>query len=114
VNVASAEADPESLLQKMQSLIAVRKSQPTFAIGDSQFLAQAQTQCLVLLRSYQHDHILCIHNLSNKKQILELDLSEFTGRNLFDLINKSDFKIINEDHMRFTIDPYGFNWLKIK
>lgn len=113
VNVARAKAEPESVMKKMQSLIAVRKSQPTFAMGSFQFLAQDQTQCLVLLRSHQHDHILCIHNLSNKKQILELDLSEFTGRKLFDLINNSDFENIHEVQMRFSINPYGFYWLKI-
>ncbi len=113
INVVNAETNPQSLLNKMRPLIAARKSQPTFSLGDYQFLAKDQTQCLVLLRNYNNDHILCLNNLSDEQQNLELNLSNFNGRKLFDLIQKTDFEEITKAKMRFSIEPYGFYWLKV-
>ena len=114
VNVALAEKDPESLLNKMRKLISIRKSQPTLSLGDYRFLAKDQTQCLVLLRSYQDEHILCIHNLSGEDQSLQIDLEQFTGMKLFDVMRDNIMKEIDGREVRLTIDPYGFYWLKIQ
>jgi len=114
VNIAISEEDPNSLLNQMRALIALRKSEPTFSMGGYKFMAKDQTQCLVLLREHAGTQILCIHNLSDKKQFLKLDLTKFTGRKLFDLIHKKDLRNINEPEMHISIPPYGFHWLKIR
>jgi maltose alpha-D-glucosyltransferase / alpha-amylase len=113
INVSNAEADSESLLNKLRHLIAVRKSFPTFSRGKYKFLAKEQTQCLALLRSNNSDNILCLNNLSEKPQKIELDLSNFARRNLFDIIKDSEFGAINDDKMNFYIDPYCFLWLRV-
>ena len=113
VNVASEESDPDALLNKMSALIALRKSEPTFSLGGYQFLAKEQTQCLVLLREYEDQQILCVLNLSEEQQQIELNLSEFTGRKLWDLVSNSDFASIDQSRLLISIEPYGFYWLKL-
>ena len=113
VNVARAEKDPESLLHQMRTLIAVRKSQPVLCLGSYRFLAKEAAQCLVVLRSYQGQHILCIHNLSAQSQSLELDLAEFAGQMLFDLLSQKEIKKISIPTTALSIKPFGFLWLKI-
>jgi maltose alpha-D-glucosyltransferase/alpha-amylase len=113
VNVAIAEKDPDSLLNKMRSLITIRKSQNAFSLGDFHFLAKDQTYCLVVLRNYRDETILCIHNLSGQEQNLNLDLPDFTGKYLFNLMTETELMKIDQPTCHFSIEPYGFSWLKI-
>lgn len=113
VNVAAQDKDPESLLNKMRHLIAVRKSHPIFAIGKYQFLAQDRTECLVILRTNQSDAVLCLLNLTEEEQSFSLDLSEFAGRKMTEIVQNEEKGTISQEPMRFTVQPYGFQWLKL-
>lgn len=113
VNVAAQENDPDSLLNRMRRLIAVRKSHAIFALGKIRFLAQEQTECLAILRTLRSEAVLCLINLTEAEQVLSLDLSEFAGRKITDLIRNSDQRIVSKESETFTIQPYAFQWLKL-
>lgn len=113
VNVAAQNEDPESLLNKMRHLIGVRKSNPILAFGDYTFLETEQKEFLVVLRTHNGENIICIHNLTEKKQTLSLDLSKFNEKNIVELSNyKTNDKITEAPHI-LNVKPYGFLWLKI-
>ncbi len=114
VNVANAESDPNSLLNKMRALIALRKSEPIFSLGGFQFLAKDQTHSLVILREYENNFILCVHNLSDHPQRISLELAEFIGKTLFDLTNQTDFAVIDQPKLIISVEAFGYYWLKIK
>lgn len=113
VNVAAESQDPDSLLNKMKHLISVRKSHPIFALGEYAFLAQDKTEFLILLREYQNDHVICILNLTEKSQSLDLDLSRFSGSKLMDLIDEKEFGTVGETQTTLKIGPHGFLWLQV-
>jgi maltose alpha-D-glucosyltransferase/alpha-amylase len=114
INVAKETQDPESLLNKMKTLVQVRKSHPIFALGNYRFLAQDQTELLVILREYQNEALLCTLNLSGHEQITTLDFSEFKNKRFFDLIKNEPYQIVeNHNHTTFTLKPYEFLWLQI-
>ncbi len=113
VNVEKAIKDPSSLFNKMQHLINVRKLHPIFAFGDYKFLAKDQKSLLVIHRWYEDDHVICILNLTGEKQRLSLDLSDYPGRKLFDLINEEILLSIQREKTDFSLEPYSYFWLKI-
>jgi len=113
VNVVEELSNPDSLLNKMKHLIHTRKSHPTFALGDYEFLARDQTNCLVIRRSFENNCLLCIFNLSEEIQTLSLDLSEFIGNPMVDLLNDKNFGKIHPDINTFKLDPDRFLWLQI-
>ena len=113
VNVEKAIKEPTSLFNKMQQLINVRKLHPIFAFGDYKFLAKDQKSLLVIHRWYEDDHVICILNLTGEKQRLSLDLSDYPGRKLFDLINEEILLSIQREKTDFSLEPYSYFWLKI-
>ena len=114
INVEKESQDPQSLLNKMKHLIQVRKSFPIFATGDYHFLAQDQTELLVILRQDHNNVVLCIFNLTEEDQCARLDLSDFKNPQLIDLIKNERYESIEEGkNTVFRLKPYKFLWLKL-
>jgi maltose alpha-D-glucosyltransferase/alpha-amylase len=113
VNAQAEKKDPDSLLNKMRHLIAVRKSNPTFSLGSYEFLAREQTQVLTILRNYHSQNILCLINLLDDEQTIRVDLSKFSGRTIKNLLEPMHSEIIQPDQNQFVIQPYGYLWLNI-
>jgi len=113
INVAVEDHDTASLLNKMRHLILIRKSNPIFSFGESEFLEKDQKECLVVLRKHQKNNVLCILNLTGKSQSLDLDLSNFQGKTLFDLIENKAFCKIDKNKVTFNIKPYGYFWMQL-
>jgi maltose alpha-D-glucosyltransferase/alpha-amylase len=111
LNVANQQNNPLSLLTKMKHLISIRKANPIFALGDYHFLAKEQTQCLVILRTYQEEKILCVLNLTDQKQTLSVDLSSDVDKSLINLDDGSTFADITSDLIKIELKPYQFFWL---
>jgi len=113
VNVASATDDPNSLLNKMKSLIQIRKEHPIFALGKYEFLADDQSDLLVILRTKGDQSVLCILNLTDQQQTLSLDLSRFEGKTLIDMISETFFSDIKSEPITLSSSPYGFYWFEV-
>ena len=113
VNVKSQMQDPDSLLMKMKHLVRTRKSNPIFALGDYEFLANDQTEFLVVHRYYEDQDMICIHNLTDAKKNLKLDLSTFENKEMIDLISNDEYGRVPGHVIAFDLDPNEFLWLKI-
>jgi maltose alpha-D-glucosyltransferase/alpha-amylase len=113
VNVAAETKEPDSLLNKMKHLIDVRKSHPIFATGDYQFLHKDQTELLIVLRSQESENVVCVLNLTDEKQTLSLDLAQFSGRRVFDLVTEKPYPDVTEKPYQIYVLPFGFFWLTL-
>jgi maltose alpha-D-glucosyltransferase/alpha-amylase len=111
VNVENADKDPDSILNRMRKLIHIRKSNPVFALGDYQFIAKDQAECLVILRSYQDQQILCALNLTDRNQELMLHLPDLIGKQLCELMSGKQVVKITDADTPLHLKPYGFLWL---
>ena len=113
VNVEAAYNDPDSLLNKMRNLIKLRKSNTIFSVGSYEFLAKEQSGFLVILRTDQEKNVLCVNNLTDKMASINLDLSNFSGKQL-NAINKNDEPImITEQVITLDLTPFEFVWFQI-
>lgn len=113
VNVEAQKKQPDSLLNKMKHLVAIRKSHPIFALGDYEFLANDQTEFLVVHRYYEDQDVICIHNLIEKMNSIMLDLSTFEKKIMIDLITEIEYGRVPDHIITFDLEPYEFLWLNI-
>ncbi|HEY0078985.1 MAG TPA: maltose alpha-D-glucosyltransferase, partial [Pyrinomonadaceae bacterium] len=80
VNVEAQLRYDTSLLNWMRQMIHLRKAHPLFGRGAMQIVKPENRKIFAFTRSYESETALCVFNLSNTAQPVELDLSEFEGR----------------------------------
>lgn len=122
INVEAQNADPYSLLNWMRRMLAVRKQHHAFGRGDLRLLAPGNRKILAYLRRYRgndqsgaklNETILCVANVSSSAEAVELDLSEFSGKILVELLGGSVFPRIKDSPYTLTLAPYGFYWFQV-
>ncbi|HEY0078072.1 MAG TPA: alpha-glucosidase C-terminal domain-containing protein, partial [Pyrinomonadaceae bacterium] len=65
-------------------------------------------------RSYESETALCVFNLSNTAQPVELDLSEFEGRTPVEMLGETTFPRISRAPYQLAFAPWGFYWFLLK
>jgi maltose alpha-D-glucosyltransferase / alpha-amylase len=114
VNVESQSRSLSSLLNWTKKLIAVRKSSYAFGRGTMAFVRSSNHTVLAYTRVHESEIILCVANLSRAAQASELDLSQWKGREPFEMLGRTTFPDIGELPYLVTLGPYGFYWFSLK
>ncbi|MBO0703790.1 MAG: maltose alpha-D-glucosyltransferase [Candidatus Dormibacteraeota bacterium] len=114
VNVATQEANPQSLLNWMKRLIALRKKHPAFGRGSFQLLAPENRRVLAFVREYEGERILVVANLSRYVQYAELDMQEYAGMTPVELFGRTEFPRIGELPYLITLGPHNCFWFTLE
>ena len=114
VNVEAQSRSPSSLLNWIKRLIAARRSRRAFGRGTPAVSLSRRTarSSPICARSMTRS-ILCVANLSRSPQAVELDLSEFRGRQPVELLGRSVFPTVGELPYLLTLQPYSFFWFDL-
>jgi maltose alpha-D-glucosyltransferase/alpha-amylase len=96
VNVEAQSREPNSLLNWMRRLLAVRKHSHAFGRGKLTFLKPGNRKVLAYVREYGEEAILCVANLGRSAQPVELDLKRFSGRIPVELLGRTPFPPIGD------------------
>ena len=110
INVEAQAGDPSSLLNWMRRMIAVRKQHPAFGRGSMTLIYPRNRKILAYLREHEGDVILCVANLADSAQAVELDLARFRGLVPIELTGRSAFPPIGDLPYMLTLPAYGFFW----
>src|SRR5438874_2445325 len=113
VNVEAQTRSPSSLLNWVKRLIAARRSRRAFGRGTLRFLYPSNRKVIAYIRAYGDEIVLCVANLSRTPQAVELDLSEWRGRQPVELLGRSVFPPIGELPYLLTLQPYSFYWFEL-
>ena len=113
VNVEAQLRTSSSLLRWMHRFIALRKQHPVFGFGTYEPIESSNRRIFALLRRFEDDLVLCVHNLARTAQAVELDLSEFQGRHPVEMLGRSHFPRIGELPYLLTFAPRGFYWFEL-
>ena len=113
VNVEAQSRSPSSLLNWIKRLIAARRSRRAFGRGTLCFLYPANRKVIAYVRAYGDEVVLCVANLSRSPQAVELDLSEWRGRQPVELLGRSAFPPIGELPYLLTLQGYSFFWFEL-
>jgi maltose alpha-D-glucosyltransferase/alpha-amylase len=113
VNVEAQSRSPSSLLNWLKRLIAARRSRRAFGRGTLRFLYPSNRKVIAYLRSLGDEIVLCVANLSRTPQAVELDLSDWRGRQPVELLGRSAFPPIGELPYLLTLQGYSFFWFEL-
>ena len=114
VNVESQKRFDHSLLSWMKKLIRTRKAAPVFGRGNIEFLYPANHRILAYIRQLGKETVLCVNNLSNSAQAVELDLRRYKGNILIEMFGKNLFPRIGDLPYLLTMGPYEFFWFRLR
>ena len=106
VNVAAQRLDPDSLLNKVRYMIAIRKQYKVFGWGDFKWLEVGTKSVAAYSRSFQDETMLILNNLSAEKVTLALPVTPQPYINVLDGMAYAAETI--------TLNPYQYLWLKCK
>jgi maltose alpha-D-glucosyltransferase/alpha-amylase len=97
----------------MHRFIALRKEHPVFGCGDHEVLRPANPRIFALLRRFEDDVVLCVHNLARSAQAVELDLSRFDGWVPEELFGRTQFPRVGQLPYLLTLGGRGFFWFRL-
>ena len=113
INVEAQADDPSSLLNWMRRMITVRRQHPAFGRGVMVLLYPRNRKILAYLREHEGKAYLCVANLADSAQAVELDLSRHRGTVPIELTGRSAFPPIGDLPYMLTLPAYGFYWFAL-
>ena len=114
VNVESQMRYDASLLNWMRQMILLRKEHHVFGRGTMRFVKPENRKIFAFVREYERDTVLCVFNLSQFAQPVELDLSEFEGRTPVEMLGKTRFPVVTAQPYQLSFGPWGFLWFSLE
>jgi maltose alpha-D-glucosyltransferase/alpha-amylase len=113
VNVEAQSRDPSSLLNWTRRMLAVRRQFQCFGRGTLEFVRPQNRKIIAYIRSCGNEIILCVANLSQTAQAVELDLSKYKGRVPVEMLGRNSFPPIGDLPYFLTLPAHGFFWLQL-
>jgi maltose alpha-D-glucosyltransferase / alpha-amylase len=113
VNVENQERNQASPLWWMRRVIAMRKRFKAFGRGTIEFLSSDNLKVLAFIREYKDEIILTVVNLSRFSQVVELDLSRFSGCVPEEIFSRNKFPVIKDSPYVLTLGFYGYFWFSL-
>jgi maltose alpha-D-glucosyltransferase/alpha-amylase len=113
VNVEAQLRTSSSLLRWMHRFISLRKEHPVFGFGTYEPIRPSNKRIFALIRRFEDDLVLCVHNVARTAQAVELDLSAFEGRHPVEMFGRSHFPRIGQLPYLLTLAPRGFYWFEL-
>jgi maltose alpha-D-glucosyltransferase/alpha-amylase len=110
VNVEAQARSPSSLLNWTKRMLAIRQGQRAFGRGTLEFLYPGNRKILAFLRIHEGRKILCVYNLAQAAQAVELDLARFKDSTPVELMGRSAFPPIGDLPYLLTLPGHAFYW----
>ncbi|HJU54629.1 MAG TPA: maltose alpha-D-glucosyltransferase, partial [Pyrinomonadaceae bacterium] len=114
VNVEAQRRYSTSLLNWMREMIHLRKRHPVFGRGSMEFVRPLNRKVFAFTRTSEHETVLCVFNLSQHAQPVELDLKHLSGATPVEMIGGTEFPAIGELPYQLALAPRGFYWFLLK
>jgi maltose alpha-D-glucosyltransferase/alpha-amylase len=110
VNVASQRSDPDSRLNRIRHMLAIRRRHQVFGWGQFEWIDFENEAIAAFQRMYQGETILAAHNLSGRKQKMLWPLKK-PVTSMTDLLTGQSFHLSNE-RLEIELEPFQYLWLK--
>ncbi|HEY0099075.1 MAG TPA: maltose alpha-D-glucosyltransferase [Pyrinomonadaceae bacterium] len=114
VNVESQQRYDSSLLNWMRLMIHLRKRHRVFGRGRMEFVKPENRKIFAFTREHEGETVLCVFNLSQVAQPVELDLAAYAGRTPVEMLGETPFPHITEQPYQLALAPFGFYWFLLR
>jgi maltose alpha-D-glucosyltransferase/alpha-amylase len=113
VNVEAQRRYDTSLLNWVRRMIHLRKRHRVFGRGAMRFVKPSNRKILAFTRADERETVLCVFNLSQFAQPVELDLSDYRGVRPVEMTGRTEFPQIGERPYQLALAPRGFYWFQL-
>jgi maltose alpha-D-glucosyltransferase/alpha-amylase len=110
INVKSQRADPDSIWNVIRQMILIRRGHGAFSRGEFEWIDVQNHALAVFQRSFDHEKILAVHNLSDTQQGITYPIKKSVTA-MTDLLTKQEFVPVKEN-LEIELMPYQYLWLK--
>ena len=110
VNVEAQQRYGTSLLNWVREMIHLRKRHSVFGRGAISLIKPKNRKVLAFTRTYLHETVLCVFNLSQSAQPVELDLNNHEGCTPIEMMGEARFPLITAKPYQLALGPRGFYW----
>jgi len=114
VNVETQQNNPSSLLWWTKRAISLRKRFRAMSRGTIEFLHPENRKVLAFIRSWEHERILVLANLSRLVQPVELELGGYEGMRPVELSGQTPFPPIGREPYFLSLGPYAIYWFALE
>jgi maltose alpha-D-glucosyltransferase/alpha-amylase len=114
VNVEAQQRYGTSLLNWVREMIHLRKRHPVFGRGGLSIIKPRNRKVFAFARSYLGETVLCVFNLSQSAQPVELELVQYRGCTPVEMIGEAEFPPIGPAPYQLALAPRGFYWFVLK
>ena len=113
VNVAAQRRDPNSLLNFIERCIRMRKECPEFGRGTWSFLDTNHPSVFAHCIQTQTGSIIAIHNLSDERCQLRLDLGDHHPERLVDLLRDEKDMALKGNSLVLNLKGFDHRWFRV-
>lgn len=113
VNVELQRTDPNSMLNKVQRMIRLRKEHPEFGMGEWSVLDTGEPSVFAIRASWLTSTMIAVHNFSRSRCNVQLRVPDDGVDHLTDTLKGEDFAANRDGTCDVALDGYGFRWLRI-
>jgi maltose alpha-D-glucosyltransferase / alpha-amylase len=114
VNRESQEEDRGSLLNTLRRMVALRKENPLFGLGEYEILDVQPASVLAVLRTLGSQGFLGIYNLSGEEIDTWIDLNRWEQASITNLLDEEPSPIPLGGPAQVRLKPYEYRWLKMQ
>jgi maltose alpha-D-glucosyltransferase/alpha-amylase len=114
VNVESQEADPDSYLWATRFLLKARKESGALTGGGMELIPMGDPAVLAYWRINGDERLLCLYNLSKEQQAVSLNLEEYRGKVIRDILVAGEKEPVTEWPLVRILAPHASHWLRIE
>ena len=110
VNVEAQQRYSTSLLNWVREMIHLRKRHPVFGRGEINLIKPENRKIFAFTRSYVDETVLCVFNLAQSAQPVELELKDFEGYTPIEMMGDARFPLVGASPYQLALAPRGFYW----
>jgi maltose alpha-D-glucosyltransferase/alpha-amylase len=106
VNASDQQANPDSLYNTIEKMIAIHKSHQAFGWGDFKWVDAGTIGVAAYTRTYKNERLLILNNITGRSQRVQLPFKlPAVAEDIFheEPVNTSDL----------LLEPYQYRWIKI-
>ncbi|HEX6323076.1 MAG TPA: alpha-amylase family protein [Vicinamibacterales bacterium] len=113
VNVAAMRNDPESLLNRTERMIRMRKECPEISWGNFEVLRTDAPDVLVIRYDWRGTSLVTVHNFSGQTRTVKCNPACEGGELMVDLFGRKPSHARPDGAHRLRLEPYGWRWLRV-
>jgi maltose alpha-D-glucosyltransferase/alpha-amylase len=112
-NVLLQRRDPDSMLNRMERLIRMRKECPEFGNGKLTVLSTSDSAILAHCCESDDGTVVAVHNLSDKARKTRLDLTDHGAQSVIEVLGDHPYEQLTGATHEIEMEPYGYRWFRV-